>query len=411
MTQPGEIAQRWPLILATCIGIVSSSFVLPYYTIGALLTPVTEEFGWTRAQFQAAILFSSGLGALTAPVIGWLNDRYGPRRVALPSIVGLSLGFLFASQLDGELWMLFAAYGFMALLGAGTIPVTWTRAIATSFFQRRGLALGLALTGTGLCASVAPHYTVWLTGEFGWRGAYVGLALVPLLLAFPVLFFLFRPLSEHSVEATSEDNRALQATGVTLGEAVRGYRFWILLLSILFAYQGFSGIGPNLIPSMTDEGFSREQAATVQSVFGLSIILGRVVVGYLVDRFWAPGVASICLAVPAVGAFLLHGEQSLELAILASFMIGFAAGAELDLMAFLAARYFGLAHYAKIYSVLYATLAVCSGTAPMVFAYAYDLTGSYDIGYGIAIALFLASAIMVLLLGRYPESGTTEPSD
>lgn len=411
MTQQGEIAQRWPLILATCIGIVSSSFVLPYYTIGALLTPVTEEFGWTRAQFQAAILFSSGLGALTAPVIGWLNDRYGPRRVALPSIVGLSLGFLFASQLDGELWMLFAAYGFMALLGAGTIPVTWTRAIATSFFQRRGLALGLALTGTGLCASVAPHYTVWLTGEFGWRGAYVGLALVPLLLAFPVLFFLFRPLSEHSVEATSEDNRALQATGVTLGEAVRGYRFWILLLSILFAYQGFSGIGPNLIPSMTDEGFSREQAATVQSVFGLSIILGRVVVGYLVDRFWAPGVASICLAVPAVGAFLLHGEQSLELAILASFMIGFAAGAELDLMAFLAARYFGLAHYAKIYSVLYATLAVCSGTAPMVFAYAYDLTGSYDIGYGIAIALFLASAIMVLLLGRYPESRTTEPSD
>ena len=410
MTRQGEIAQRWPLILATCIGIVSSSFVLPYYTIGALLTPVTEEFGWTRAQFQAAILFSSGLGALTAPVIGWLNDRYGPRRVALPSIVGLSLGFLFASRLDGELWMLFAAYGFMALLGAGTIPVTWTRAIATSFFQRRGLALGLALTGTGLCASIAPHYTVWLTGEFGWRGAYVGLALVPLLLAFPVLFFLFRPLSEHSVEATSEDNRALQATGVTLGEAIRGYRFWILLLSILFAYQGFSGIGPNLIPSMTDEGFSREQAATVQSVFGLSIILGRVVVGYLVDRFWAPGVASVCLAVPAVGAFLLHGEQSLELAILASFMIGFAAGAELDLMAFLAARYFGLAHYAKIYSVLYATLAVCSGTAPMVFAYAYDLTGSYDIGYGIAMALFLASAFMVLLLGRYPDPGTNEPS-
>ena len=403
MTDRGEIAQRWPLILATCVGIVSSSFVLPYYTIGALLTPVTEEFGWSRAQFQAAILFSSGLGALTAPVIGWLNDRYGPRRVALPSMLGLSLGFLGASQLDGQLWMLFAAYGFMALLGAGTIPVTWTRAIATSFFHRRGLALGLALTGTGLCASLAPHYTVWLTGEYGWRGAYIGLALVPLLLAFPMLFFFFKPLGDDSSEANSETNKALQAEGVTLGEAVRGYRFWILLLSILFAYQGFSGIGPNLIPSMTDEGFSREQAATVQSVFGMSIILGRVVVGYLVDRFWAPGVASICLALPAVGAFFLHGQQSLEVAVLASFLIGFAAGAELDLMAFLAARYFGLAHYAKIYSVLYATLAVCSGTAPMIFAYAYDLTGSYDIGYGIAMGLFLASTIMVLLLGRYPN--------
>ena len=152
-----ELAQRWPLIMATCIGIVSSSFVLPYYSIGALLTPMTEEFGWSRAQFQAAILFSSGLGALTSPLIGWLNDKYGPRRVVLPSMIGLSLGLFTASQIQGQLWMLFLAYGMMALLGAGTIPVTWTRAIATSFFKRRGLALGLALTGTGICASQTPE--------------------------------------------------------------------------------------------------------------------------------------------------------------------------------------------------------------------------------------------------------------
>ena len=84
-------------------------------------------------------------------------------------------------------------------------------------------------------------------------------------------------------------------------------------------------------------------------------------------------------------------------------MIGFAAGAELDLMAFLAARYFGLAHYAKIYSILYATLAVCSGTAPMVFASVYDATGSYDLGYSIASVLFGVSVGLILLLGRYPQ--------
>jgi len=398
-----EIAQRWPLIMATCIGIISSSFVLPYYSIGALLTPVTEEFGWTRAQFQAAILFSSGLGALTSPVVGWLNDRYGPRRVALPSLLGLSCGFLLASQMQGGLWMLFLAYGCMALLGAGTIPVTWTRAIATSFFKRRGLALGLALTGTGLCASLAPHYTVWLTAEFGWRGAYVGLALVPMLLAWPTLYFLFKPLESAAVVDQQSSVAADLNSGMTLSEAVRGYRFWILLFSILFAYQGFSGIGPNLLPSMTDDGFSREQAATVQSIYGFSIIIGRVVVGFLVDRYWAPGVAAICLAVPAIGTFLLYGEQTLAEAAVASFFIGFAAGAELDLMAFLAARYFGLAHYAKIYSVLYATLAVCSGTAPMIFASVFDLTGSYDIGYAIASVLFVISTCLIVLLGQYPK--------
>ena len=399
-----ELANRWPLIMATCMGIISSSFVLPYYSIGALLTPVTEEFGWGRAQFQAAILFSSGLGALTSPLIGWLNDKYGPRRVALPSMIGLSLGLLTASQIQGDLWMLFLAYGMMALLGAGTIPVTWTRAIATSFFKRRGLALGLALTGTGICASVAPHYTVWLTNQFGWRGAYVGLALVPLLLAWPMLYFLFRPLDAHSqTENHESENSAALKSGLTLGEAVRGYRFWVLLLSILFAYQGFSGIGPNLLPSLTDDGFSREQAASVQSVYGLSIIIGRVVVGYLVDRLWAPGVAAFCLAIPAAGAAMLHGSQSFETAALAAFLIGFAAGAELDLMAFLAARYFGLAHYAKIYSILYATLAVCSGTAPMIFASVYDTTGSYDLGYTVAAGLFMVSVVLILLLGRYPK--------
>ena len=399
-----ELAQRWPLIMATCMGIISSSFVLPYYSIGALLTPVTEEFGWSRAQFQAAILFSSGLGALTSPIIGWLNDKYGPRRVALPSMMGLSVGLLAASQIEGELWMLFLAYGMMALLGAGTIPVTWTRAIATSFFKRRGLALGLALTGTGICASVAPHYTVWLTDHYGWRGAYVGLALVPLVLAWPMLYFLFKPLDAHVDEEPGEpDTKAALESGLTLGEAIRGYRFWILLLSILFAYQGFSGIGPNLLPSLTDDGFTREQAASVQSIFGISIIVGRVVVGYLVDRFWAPGVAAFCLAIPAAGAAMLHGSQTLETAALAAFLIGFAAGAELDLMAFLAARYFGLAHYAKIYSILYATLAVCSGTAPMIFASVYDATGSYDLGYSVASVLFLVSVVLILMLGRYPK--------
>jgi predicted MFS family arabinose efflux permease len=319
-------------------------------------------------------------------------------------MIGLSIGLLTASQIEGELWMLFLAYGMMALLGAGTIPVTWTRAIATSFFKRRGLALGLALTGTGICASIAPHYTVWLTDHYGWRGAYVGLALVPLVLAWPMLYFLFKPLDTHSdAELEEPDTKAALENGLTLGEAVRGYRFWILLLSILFAYQGFSGIGPNLLPSLTDDGFSRDQAASVQSVFGISIIVGRVVVGYLVDRFWAPGVAAFCLAIPAAGAAMLHGSQTFETAALAAFLIGFAAGAELDLMAFLAARYFGLAHYAKIYSILYATLAVCSGTAPMIFASVYDATGSYDLGYSVASVLFLVSVVLILMLGRYPK--------
>ena len=396
-----ELITRWPLIPTACIGIICSAFVLPYYTVGALLVPITDEFGWSRAQFQAAILFSSGLGALTSPVVGWLNDRYGSRRVALPAMVGVGLGFLLASKIDGRLWTLFVAYGAMALLGAGTIPVTWTRAIANSFFRHRGLALGLALTGTGVCAAIAPHYAVFLADNYGWRTAYVGLALLPLLVALPVLILFFRP---REASDPDDSNQPALLAGLSLREAARGYRFWIILVSILCAYLGFSGIGPNLLPSMTDDGYSREQAAGIQSIFGISIIIGRVVVGFLIDRLWAPGVAAVCLVLPAVGALLFHGDQTLLAAQAASFFIGFAAGAELDLMAFLVARYFGLRHYARIYAVLYAALAVCSGTAPMLFAFVYDLTASYDLGFLVATGLFLVAASLVLSLGSYPKT-------
>jgi len=397
-----ELRRGWRLIGAACAGVICSSIVLPYYSIGALVAPVTAEFGWTRAQFQTAILFSSGLGALTAPIVGWLIDRYGARKIALPGLVGLGAGFLIASQMNAQLWTLYLAYGAMAILGAGTIPVTWTRAIATNFFERRGLALGLTLTGTGLCAMAAPHYATWLVEGFGWRWAYAGLALLPLALAGPIVFFGFRPAHEPSAAGGTPDPD-LAAHSLSLGQAVRGYRFWVLLASILAAYMAFSGIGTNLFPALQDDGLTSSQAATVQSVYGASIIAGRLIVGYLADRYWAPAVAAGSLLLPVAGAWMLIGEPAYAPAAVAAMLIGFAAGAELDLMAFLAARYFGLAHYAKIYSVLYAALAVCSGGAPILFAHVYDRFQTYDLGFTIASGLFAVGALMVLALGPYPD--------
>ena len=403
MTYPvsSEVRSKWRLLLGACTGVICSSIVLPYYSIGALVIPITEEFGWQRAEFQMAILFSSGLGALTAPVVGWFIDRYGARRVALPSIVGLSLGFVLASFMDGQLWVLYLAYGAMAILGAGTIPVTWTRAITTNFFRQRGLALGLTLSGTGICAILVPQYAVWVVAEYGWRAAYIGLALMPLLIAGPVVYFGFKP--NEGLDDADEPFAAEPHWGITLGEAFRRGKYWVLVVSIFLVYMAVSGIGPNLIPALTDDGLSTSDAATALSVFGGAIIIGRVVVGYLVDHFWAPGVAALSMCLPLVGCLILADGPGFPLALLAALLIGIAAGAELDLMSFLAARYFGLRHYAKIYAVLYATLAVCSGTAPMLFARIYDVTASYDVGFVISAVLFALGGLLMLTMGAYPQ--------
>ena len=400
-----EIRRHWLLIVASCVGVICSSVVLPFYTIGALLKPLTAEFGWARADVQLAILFSSGVGALTSVLVGWLSDRFGPRPVALPGLIGLALGFFLAAGMRGELGMLYLAYGCMAVLGAGTTPVTWTRAITMQFQRQRGLALGLTLTGTGICATLAPTLTVWMVEHFGWRGAYVGLGLLPILLAGPIVWCGFRPRTDPEAPVAADLLPPVNTPiwGLTLAEAATSYRFWILCGSIFMIYLAVSGISPNLIAALTDKGFSPADAAAAQGAFGLAIIFARLVVGYLIDRFWAPGVAVIALSVPAIGCLLLTGTPNFEQVIAAISLIGFAAGAELDLMSFLAARYFGLRHYAKIYAILYAILAVAGGIAPMLFASVFDHTASYNISFLIASGLFVAGAVMLLALGRYPQ--------
>lgn len=396
-----ELRSGWLLILASAVGLACSPIVLPYYTIGALVGPLTAEFGWARAEVQISVLFSAGIGAITALLIGVLSDRYGPRALVLPGLFGISCGFFVAASAN-SLGTLYLAYTLMALLGAGATPITWTRAIAASFVRLRGLALGLTLTGTGICAMFTPALATWMVQEFGWRGAYIGLGLLPLLIAAPLVLVGFKPKSIRP--APSADNTpAEQPWGLTLREAMHSYKFWVLCVSTFCVYMAVSGISPNLIPSLTDKGLDPLLAAKISGLFGFAIILGRLVVGALIDRLWAPGVAVGALVLPVIGCFILAGDPSLAWIRIAVLLIGFAAGAELDLMAFLVARYFGLRHYSKIYSILYALLAVGSGTAPMLFASVYDRTKSYDISFLTAATLFTLSALSVLAMGRYPK--------
>jgi predicted MFS family arabinose efflux permease len=393
-----ELMNHSGLLISACLGVICSSIVLPFYSIGVFVIPITTEFGWSRAEFQLAILFSTGTGILTAPVVGMLIEKFGARIVALVGLVGLSAAFLFAAT-TSSLWQLYAAYTLMALLGAGTIPVTWTTAVTAQFESQRGFALGLVLSGTGLCAVLIPPVVAFITETWGWRMAYIFLACLPVFVSGPVVFRWFWPPGESK----GKEHAAASVEGLSLPEAMRGYRFWVLLVSIFLVYIAMSGMVPNLIPALTDAGIAATDAARAISVFGVAVIVGRLTVGYLVDSLWAPGVAFVAICLPVAGSLLLVDISSFHLAMFAAFLLGLAAGAELDLMSFLAAKYFGLLHYPRIYAWMYAALALASGIAPMLFAWVFDQTKSYDIGFMVGSGCFMIGAVMLLMLGRYPR--------
>jgi OFA family oxalate/formate antiporter-like MFS transporter len=391
-----ELAAGWRVLVASAFGVGLSAISLPFYALGPLAKPIEAATGWAREDIFVAIIFSSGIGALTAPVTGWMVDRFGPRAVALPSIAGVSLGLLIAAQAQ-SLAQFYLGFAATAVLGAGTNPVLWSRVIAGRFDAARGTALGLALVGTALTSILLPLLIAALVPAVGWRGAMMGLALLPLLVSLPIGAAWLWPGDRG--DAAGGPERPLW--GLTLPQALRSYRFWVLGASVLAAYLAISGLLANLVPTLSDRGIGAARAASLAASVGVAMIPGRILVGLLVDRFWAPAVGLVVIGLPVLSCAILASSDSALLLLVACMLLGLAAGAELDLLAFLTSRYFGLAHFAKIYALLYTALAAGSAFAPTLFARAVS-AGGLDAALGLTALLFAAGALLMPLLGRYP---------
>lgn len=402
----GEFARGWTILLAALLGTMCGASPVPYNTIGSFLKPLTEEFGWNVGDIQIGILMYGLTGCIMAPIVGGLADKYGTRRVGLLALAGFGLAFA-ATGLTSSLFMFYTMYFLMGLLGIGSTPVTWSRAVNLWFVRHRGLALGIMLVGTGIAAFILPSLTVFLIDRFGWRVAYAVVAMLPLFVALPIVFAFLRDPGPGDVSGRSGEAgvSADARTGVPLKQVVRDRRFWIMVLSFLLVSLAYGGFHTNLQNMVRLKGFSDEAGALIAGCVGLSIIVGRIGTGYLVDRFWAPMVALPLLSMPAFACMIFIGDAApLPLIILAAVMLGFAAGAETDLIAYLSGRYFGMAYYGRIYGMLYAAFAAGSSFSPPLYGYVYASSGTYAPVLIAAALMFVGGGILLLGLGRYPTS-------
>lgn len=405
-----EFRFGWPVVVSSAIGIGLGMSPLPFYTIGVFARPLAAEFGWGIDQIMLAMAVFTLGAVFTSPIVGQLTDRYGPRRVAMTSIVLFSFTMMSFSLLNGSTFMYLGIWCLLAVFGAGTLPITWTRAVNSWFFKKRGLALGLSLIGTGLFGLLAKQYAFYMIQLVGWRWAYVAVGALPLLIAWPVAFVLFRDASDPKVaDKVAKMERHTEKVhvkhgGPSLKEAFKDWRFWLLAYSFIPISFAVGGPIPNMETLLGNKGFSQDDAVTLASLIGIAVIFGRVAGGYLLDHIWAPAVAATILSLPAVAVWMLAQQDiSYIYAASAIMILGAAAGVEYDLMAYLVSRYFGLLHYAAIYGALYGFFALGAGIGPAVFGASYEATGSYDSILKISALLFLAGALPLLLLGRYRD--------
>ncbi|MDX2224321.1 MAG: MFS transporter [Rhodospirillaceae bacterium] len=404
-----EISCGWRVVAASALGVTCGVTAVPIYTVGAFVAPLQQEFGWSRGEIQAATVFAYLAVVVAGPLAGGIADRHGARVVALWSIVGIALGVASAAALTHSLAGLYAAYALIGVLGAGTAPGIWTRAISGWFDRRRGLALGLTLMGTGIFATFGPRYVTWAIETFGWRGGYLALAVLPLVIVLPAALAWFRERPVSAIrEAAAETSSA--ASGLDLAAALRTPSLWLLMVTFLMFSTVISGVIGSFIPMLTDSGYTPAEAAATAGVIGLAVMAGRVAVGLMLDRVAAPILSAIVMSLPALACALWAGSGGGSAApILAAVLVGLAGGAEFDLVAYMAARYFGLTHYGKITSVLFSAIIAGGALGPALFGYSFDAFGGYGQVLAASAAIFVVAGAAQLVLLRWSAPSLVRP--
>lgn len=470
MAQTGEFSRGWPVLSAAAVGVGLGLSPLPFYTIDVMVAPLGEEFGWTRGQIFSALAVYT-LGAFfMSPMIGWLAEKFGARRVALLSIVTFSLSMMALSLNTGNMTLYFFLWFLLAVGGVGTLPITFTRPVNNWFDKRRGIALGIALIATGIFGALAKSFAQHIVDIAGWRQAYFMLGLLPLIIALPMSFLSLRDINDEPARdaaitrykipvlaislagtiwliytalqfvwpkyleagltlpnamafgfmvivlipplammvlpigkapiTAEKSGGPIVLPGMTLGETVKTWRFWLLAICFVPISYALGAIIPSLVPLLGSKGFSIGDAVQLATLTGLAVLMGRLIGGWLIDHFWAPGIAFVFLASPALALWMLTGEVNTTTATIAILMIGFGAGVEYDFMAYLVSKYFGMKSYSAIYGALYGFFAAGAGFGPTIMnnfadAYGWDWTLSKS-----AMLLF-AFTVPILLLGKY----------
>ena len=399
------------IIMACFIGMIGNTGVILFAGTGVLITPLSQEFGWSRGEISLGLTYLTVGIALGVLLTGRLIDRYGARRVVCTSIVLSILVILSGPLYVTTLPLFYTMMLLAAVVGAPTNTIGYARVISDWFDKRRGLFIGINSAGIGLGFTFAPQICNWAAGIGGWRAGYFSLGLLLLFIVFPIVYFLLidKPedvglLADGEQKKTTGEQPAADTEGhLTLGEALRTHVFWLMIIIVACIAFSLNGIFSQLAVLVTDQGIDITTAALVVSTMGASMAVARIVVGYIIDKLFAPMVALVVFITVLLGVGLLIYGDHLALYFVAAVLLGIGIGTESDLMVFLTGRYFGLRHFGTIFSWVFIAHMTGTSLGPYIMGSSYDLHGSYIPILQVCLALLALATILFAFLGRYDQ--------
>jgi MFS family permease len=401
-SETGELSASyggWRVTAAASVGVFLSFASVLVYTFGVFLKPLSSEFGWSRQGVSTAFGIAAIAVAICSPLLGRLLDLYGPRRVIVPCIAIFGCAFASLSMLTPNIWHLYAVFLVLGIVGNGTAQMAYARAVSTWFIQHRGLALAVMMAGSALGAIVLPPAAQWFIGQAGWRSTFAGLGAIIVVVGVPIAATFIRERHRPGVALP----RILE--GATVREGLRSRVFW-LTVAILFIASITQNAAITHLPALlNDGGVSTDRAALALSAMGLASLAGRLVTGYLLDRFFAPFVSVALLVLSAAGAYLLSTATTFPAGCLAAALIGAGMGGEADVTPYILSRYLGLRSFSTLYGLTWTAYAIAGAAGPILMGFVFDVAGSYGAFLAYSAVFTAGAAALNFAMPRY-DTGT-----
>jgi MFS family permease len=403
-----KVFYGWWVALTAALGLFLNTATIIVFSFGFFAKAMGQEFHVGRARISLAFTIHNLTSALCIPLAGRLVDRYGPRGVLLPSTVLLSLILVSSWLLSQAIWELYVFYFALGVVSGGAGAMPYTDVVSHWFDRHRGLAISVMMLGMGLGAIAIPSVSQRLVATLGWRLAYTVFGFSIVLIPLPVVatFLKERPenmglLPDGAGEPLISTPVAASDVGLTVHDAVRTSEFWIMVCVLFLVTASVHACFIHLPAILTDRGSSPQLAAFASSLFGVGLFIGRVGCGYLLDQFFAPRVAALLFAAVAIGIAFLGLGHAIWSVCIAAVLVGLGIGSEVDIIAYLTSRYFGLRSYGAIFGWIWAVFGVSGGLGAYLMGFGFDKTGSYImplIGFFSAAVL---ATLLIVTLGPY----------
>jgi MFS family permease len=408
MNKRPRLFYGWIVVALSAIGLFLGA-PLVVFSFSVFFKPMVADFHASRAAVSSAFSIANTAGALSIPCVGVIIDRFGAKRLIVVSTLFYGVVLCAALWVGSSLWQLYLFYALLNIgMTAGSAPVPYGVVISHWFNRYRGIALGLSMMGIGVGSVVVPILAERLIAMFGWRIAFAVFGGAVLLVPLPVLAAWLQNRPEQmglqpdgEMKATVSQLPLQVKIGMSWKEIWHSPTFWLLLCIFSLAGASVHGVALHMSAIFTDRGVSAERAATATSILGSAVIVGRLCSGYLLDRMFAPRVAILFYSATALGIAILCTGVSGKLAFGAAFLSGLGMGAEVETMAYMVSRYFGLAAFGTSYGVAFGAFMISGSAGVLLMGAGYDRFHSYSVPLASFCVAMVLSMILLTRLGRY----------